>query len=678
MFERILQMSHHILRRITNVSLAFVVAVMSVNLSGVLTVAAANAATGPVANPTLSQACGLDIALVIDNSQSIDATELTSMKNALKGFTSALSGTPTQFSVTRFNNSATVLQSFTGDVTTVNTKIDSVPLADLFTIGTNWKDAFIAANGTFDPRPSNPNLIIFATDGNPNLPNGLGLFVNQADVDAAAAQADIAKNAGTRVLALGIGNDLSVDNLKAISGPAANTGDVLTSDVITTDFDDLAAQLATFADQTCGGTITTRKIIDVDGDPATTNDQTPASGWSFDINGGSNPDATTTDENGLTPPVKVTTPAGYSVNETAQSGYHLVSASCMGASNNGSLSGNAVTGIQVTAHNIVTCTFINTPNKASISGVKWNDANGNGKRGKHEETLSGWTIQLSQGGTVLATTTTDKDGSYSFDNLLAGTYTVCEVQQDGWLQTAPADNNGCYTIVVDGSGDSITDKDFGNRHKKTITATPATIKKDACGTKNDRYIIPKTKGVVYKVNGVEKNAGTYTVDGSSVTITAEPESELYILTGTTLWTLEFTNKSCPDITATAECNILGVAITLTNDGDTNGFAWVNGKKVAVPAKSSVATSVPLTLWKASVGIYSGKSQILVKDFDCTPGRGSIGDPTVTTNSGTPLELPETGSDTGSTFAKLMTIALAGITTYGAMYFIVNRRELSKK
>ena len=35
-----------------------------------------------VSNPALSQACGLDIALVIDNSTSIDSSEMTQMKSA--------------------------------------------------------------------------------------------------------------------------------------------------------------------------------------------------------------------------------------------------------------------------------------------------------------------------------------------------------------------------------------------------------------------------------------------------------------------------------------------------------------------------------------------------------------------------------------------------------------------
>ncbi len=43
----------------------------------------------PVPNPTLAQACGLDIAFVVDRSGSIDNDEMTALKNALTSFANA-------------------------------------------------------------------------------------------------------------------------------------------------------------------------------------------------------------------------------------------------------------------------------------------------------------------------------------------------------------------------------------------------------------------------------------------------------------------------------------------------------------------------------------------------------------------------------------------------------------
>ncbi len=55
----------------------------------------------------------------------------------------------------------------------------------------------------------------------------------------------------------------------------------------------------------------------------------------------------------------------------------------------------------------------------------WKDANGNGKQDTDEPGISGVTVQLlNSGGTVIATTTTNSSGNYSFTGLVAGTYTV--------------------------------------------------------------------------------------------------------------------------------------------------------------------------------------------------------------------------------------------------------------
>jgi uncharacterized surface anchored protein len=60
-----------------------------------------------------------------------------------------------------------------------------------------------------------------------------------------------------------------------------------------------------------------------------------------------------------------------------------------------------------------------------INGSKINDCT--------ELGLAGWTINLEDAsGAVIATTTTDATGKYSFCDLLPGTYTVCETVMDGW------------------------------------------------------------------------------------------------------------------------------------------------------------------------------------------------------------------------------------------------------
>ena len=81
-----------------------------------------------------------------------------------------------------------------------------------------------------------------------------------------------------------------------------------------------------------------------------------------------------------------------------------------------------------------------------IQGIKWNDIDGDGIQDADEPGLEGWTIFLDDNengelDTGEQFTVTDANGEYSFANLTPGTYTVAEVQQDGWQQTYPGGSN---------------------------------------------------------------------------------------------------------------------------------------------------------------------------------------------------------------------------------------------
>ncbi len=417
--------------------------------------------TVPAANPPLSQACGLDIALVIDNSTSISGPEMTSMKSAMTSFTNALAGTPTEFSVTRFASSASVLQTFTGDTAAVNAAINGVPVGGGYT---NWEDGLAKAQSTLTNR-ANPDLVVFASDGDPTTSNTVGgTDTNQpnAHLDPAVAQANAVKALGARVLAIGIG-DPSVPRLSAISGPNVNTGNVLTSDVITTDFSTLAADLAIFANQTCGGTVTIQKLIDADGNANTTNDRTPAQGWSFDVNGGTD---VQTDVDGLTPAIEVTPDSGIAVNEEMQDGYQLLSASCDGASNNGSQNGNAVIGLTIAGNDIVSCTFVN----AEIPGGT---------------IVLEKTVVNDNGGTLVANDfPVAIDGSTAVwgDNSVSpGDYTVSETTQPGYqagVWGGDCDSDGNVTVA---SGQTATCTITNDDVAPTLTLEK-TVKNDDGGT----------------------------------------------------------------------------------------------------------------------------------------------------------------------------------------------------
>ncbi len=69
----------------------------------------------------------------------------------------------------------------------------------------------------------------------------------------------------------------------------------------------------------------------------------------------------------------------------------------------------------------------------SVSGSIWSDTITNGVIDGTETGLAGVTIELLQGATVIATTTTASDGTYSFDNIASGLYTVRITDTSGVL-----------------------------------------------------------------------------------------------------------------------------------------------------------------------------------------------------------------------------------------------------
>jgi len=310
-------------------------------------------------NPPFAQSCGLDVALVLDNSGSV-GSNLGTMKTAFKSFVDSLSGTPTQYSVTYFNDTAHLEQVFTNSSSTAKTAIDNVPTAGG---STNWQDGLLKAKLSFDPRPTVPNLIIFSSDGDPNRyytnisnennPTGLagpGNNYDETSHNATISLANIIKENKTRIITLGIGGGSSMQtHMEAISSSDAYYN--------ASNFDDLSTTLNEIVTDLCGGTITVTKLVDgvdtpgwdysvsvTDGTPNPTNGTTDSSGKvNFDINptdGGS---------------------ANASVVETIKSGYQIVSASCSTPTNSvGTFDGvDSVDGITVRNSDVISCTFNN-------------------------------------------------------------------------------------------------------------------------------------------------------------------------------------------------------------------------------------------------------------------------------------------------------------------------------
>jgi uncharacterized repeat protein (TIGR01451 family) len=185
---------------------------------------------------------------------------------------------------------------------------------------------------------------------------------------------------------------------------------------------------------------------------------------------------------------------------------------------------------------------------SSIHGYKWNDINGDGERCTSnlftrglidtefgcEEKLSGWTIELykiTEGDgqdirqLIDSKETDDSEedlGGYWFENLLPGTYEVCEVNKPGWEQTYPG---SCHRVVL--PDDNSDGYNFGNFLKDPkVEITKSNNKNNAQREDTVTYTLTlKNSGNMDLLNvkvidalpgGFSYVAGTSMLDGLSI------------------------------------------------------------------------------------------------------------------------------------------------------------------
>lgn len=187
--------------------------------------------------------------------------------------------------------------------------------------------------------------------------------------------------------------------------------------------------------------ITACKYDDVNGNGTKDDTEPLLDNWSMTLTPGSVTQATV---NGCTTFTDLS-PGSYSVAETLKDGW----------ANTTPLSQN----VTLTSASNETLSFGNFA-CAVISGVKWEDLDGDGVKDAGEPVLPDWTINLN--GTE-ATDVTDENGAYTFSVCRAGTHTITETIPDAdvWYQTYPGGASPNHQVQVT-SGGSYTDKNFGN------------------------------------------------------------------------------------------------------------------------------------------------------------------------------------------------------------------------
>jgi hypothetical protein len=193
------------------------------------------------------------------------------------------------------------------------------------------------------------------------------------------------------------------------------------------------------------GSISGTLFNDTDGDGIKDNGELGLQNWKIKLSGAKT-DSVLTDENGFYMFTNIAS-GGYIVTEEWQNGWTQTL-----PVNAGNYTFNLASGENATGKNFGNFQY------GTISGMQFRDVNGNGTKDESDNGLSGWKIKIS--GAKSDSTTSDANGNYSFTNLLAGNYTVSEVQQAGWAQTLPA-SNGSYLASIS-SGTSVSNLNFGN------------------------------------------------------------------------------------------------------------------------------------------------------------------------------------------------------------------------
>jgi hypothetical protein len=310
----------------------------------------------------------------------------------------------------------------------------------------------------------------------------------------------------------------------------------------------------------------------------------------------------------------------YDANETNLNGYQ---ASSWG----GDCAGDGAVTINI--GETKTCNITNSDLPASISGMKFEDMNGNGIKDAGDNGLSGWTIFLDTNGDgdldgSEPSTTTVGDGSYTFTGLSVGIYKVREVQQAGWTQTTsnPSD-------VELSNGEDVTSVDFGNFKLVLITGKKfnddegdGSIAGDATLSNwTIRLYDTSTNPWTLVDTQVTDGTGTYTFNGLSVGSYKVCE---VLQTGwvQTFASIQGTNTSPNSANEGQWCNTKNVTISGSNPSAGNfGNYQIKALEVSKTAETTFTRTHKWEITKSvdddSVDIFTGDSQTVNYDVEVT-------------------------------------------------------------
>ncbi|MFC4429112.1 DUF7507 domain-containing protein [Citricoccus alkalitolerans] len=228
-------------------------------VAGIAPASAVESSTPPDPNPAGIQQCeDINLAISMDLSNSVTDSQLTQMKNQLESLVNDLQPYPINLSIHNFatnapattqtSNRALPLTSVGDNGQTVVNHIQGVQRPASSVGGTNWDAAFDAIRTS----PEDYEALLFLTDGNPTQyttsSGGIGGPGNSTDVatiTAAVESANALKAEGTRIVTVGLTDNLSGPGLEQFHEHVRQvSGEVLDEDYYVADFAQIARQIA--------------------------------------------------------------------------------------------------------------------------------------------------------------------------------------------------------------------------------------------------------------------------------------------------------------------------------------------------------------------------------------------------------------------------------------------------
>lgn len=360
--------------------------------------------------PSIADECGASVAIAVDLSNSLTATDLSNLKTALRELINSLAGAPYTIGLYTFASTAPAYgdgnRSITGlslmdeaNVKTLLNRVDSIYLPGGQYGGTNWQGGLQAV--AKDMATAKYDTVYFITDGVPTFDkagwNYAGNTTELAEINKAIEQKRSIEDAGGKIIPVGVGDAITNNNSQPIRDlrwfsnywsswqewvtveyrtPKRMLNDIATtsgSSIIVDKYANLPKQLA--SNFVTGCMFVNKQIVDADG-----NMIERGAGWTFDVvlQGSATRQTLTTDNAGsaLTAIGKGETSPRVTITERAQTGFDLSKVECQQYQPGGGRTDVPVTrnGLSVDVAldpaKITSCTFSNLPSVPMYVGKK--------------------------------------------------------------------------------------------------------------------------------------------------------------------------------------------------------------------------------------------------------------------------------------------------------------------